>query len=289
MVRCVLLAEDVTSLVDKGVQRNKLMSKLRNAGQFEATWAEIRCAAILARTVDEDVAIELESAKATGAHADIRLVLPEGPPHGMTTIHASLDGARPNWTPALAAASRLQAAKAASSLPHYPSGMAAAAIVARGAESNYLRRAAARIEDALRQLPPPDVCWVGLYWTNGAPVQDVVDALDWSQIPRHVQGLVFVGCVLAFPHRNLDCFQIAIHRDWRRGDDTRLISDYDEEIARLVFERTEASAGGRATLIRATIRGKRRQIVRRDGNERIPPFNLLLDRDPVGAMTAGRA
>jgi hypothetical protein len=56
VARSVLLSEDVTALVKKAVERSKLMSKLRDTGQFEATWAEIRCAAILARTADDDVA-----------------------------------------------------------------------------------------------------------------------------------------------------------------------------------------------------------------------------------------
>jgi hypothetical protein len=66
-------------------------------------------------------------------------------------------------------------------------------------------------------------------------------------------------------------------------------SDYDESIARAVFERTETSGGVRAAMMRAPVRGKQRQILRRDGREAILPFNLVLDRDPFGPQMAGRA
>ena len=58
-IRAVLLAEDVDALVAPGVPQSKLVSKLRDSGQFEATWAEIRCAALAARrcvTVSESSA-----------------------------------------------------------------------------------------------------------------------------------------------------------------------------------------------------------------------------------------
>jgi len=168
--------------------------------------------------------------------------------------------------------------------------MATATICARGAESNYVRRAAARIIDATEQLPVADDSLVCLYWTNGAAIFDVLDALDWSRVPEHISGLVFLGQVVAFPHQNIDVFRIQISRGWRRGDPTVLESALDERLAELILRRTEESSGVRATLIRADVRGRQRQIVRRDGADRMPPFNLLLDKDlrlrerPPGAV-----
>jgi hypothetical protein len=87
-VRALLLAEDVDGLVARGVQENKLISKLKDTAQFEAAWAEIRCAALIARRSGADVGIELESGRATGRQPDVRLVLPEGPPHTSVEIKA---------------------------------------------------------------------------------------------------------------------------------------------------------------------------------------------------------
>jgi uroporphyrinogen-III synthase len=49
-----------------------------------------------------------------------------------------------------------------------------------------------------------------------------------------------------------------------------------QEVAELVVNRFERSAGVRATLLRV---GKRNLIIR-DGSRRILPFNLLMDPDP---------
>jgi hypothetical protein len=61
-------------------------------------------------------------------------------------------------------------------------------------------------------MPFQDECWIAIYGTNGAPVDDVLAALDWDTVPERVLGLVFVGCFFAFPHRNLDCYVIAAPR-----------------------------------------------------------------------------
>lgn len=321
VVRAVLLVEDVEALVARGVPHNKLMAKLRDIGQFEATWAELRCAAILARTADSDVTLQMEAGKAAGAHADVRLLLPEGPPHtsieiksiglsdsevefcrrmnpaldtiipplGIVTTHAPLDGKPPKWSSQDAEQARQRGLKVAAAYPQYFRGVSAAVIVARETERAYVRRAASRVEAAVRQLREDDECSVAVFWTNGAPVEEVVAAIDWSVIPANVKGLLFIGCVLAFPHRNIDCFQIGVDRSHAGSPEREVHSEYDQTLASLVLERTEASAGVRATLLRGEMAGKRRQLLRRDGSERIPPFNVLLDRDASGPMLAGRA
>jgi hypothetical protein len=320
VVRAVLLTEDMDELIQRGVQENKLISKLRDAGQFEATWAEMRFASLIAKTADSDVALELESGKAEGAHADVRLVLPEGPPHasievkalglsqselefcqrmgpsldeiippvGLVSASASLDGSPPIWTAELGNQTRIEAAELTRQVPGYPPGLSGAVLIARETEEGYMRRAASRVERALHQLPPTDDCWVGLYWTNGAPVRQVVRAIDWEQIPEHVLGLIFAGSVVAFPDRNIHWFTISIARDYT-NEDLLVESMVDNRMAELVLDRTEASAAVRATLLRGEIRRKRRTILRRDGTERILPFNLILDRDPVGPLMSGRA
>lgn len=312
-VRAVLLAEGVAHLVARGAPTNKLLSKLRDDAQFEAVWAEIRCASVLAESHDEDVEVVLEHGKRQGAHADIRLLFPEGPPYtsvevkavglsddevdfcarmrqsldvvippfGMVTVPAPLDGKPPVWTPQLAAHHRHEAARRAAGVPNYPAGMAAAVIVARGAEDAYIRRAVSRVQAAVRQLPLGDECWVALYWTNGAPARQVATAVDWASIPGHVAGLLFIGSVVAFPHRDINVFIIAAPRDLRPDSQRVVESSLDVHFADTVLNRAESSSGVRATLIRGNVRGKRRQLLRRDGRERLPPFNLVLDRDPA--------
>src|SRR4051794_3819388 len=278
VVRAVLLAEDIDELVRRGAPRNKLVAKLRDQAQFEATWAEIRCMSLLAQDrSDSVVGIELEKDKAMGAHPDLRLLLRQGPPHtsievkavgmsdrevafcrrmapslhgiipplGFVGIHAPIDGEPPKAPFAERTRWHVEAAERARIFPHYPLGLSGACVVARGTEEHYVRRAAARVEEAIKQLPAKDYCWVGLYWTSGAPVRHVATALDWSRIPEHVLGVVFSGCVLAFPHPNIDCFNIPVPRGAVRSA-LLVDSQYNATIASLVLDRAEESAGVRA-------------------------------------------
>lgn len=318
VVRVVLLAEAIESLVDRGAARSKMMAKLKDIRQFEATWAELRVAATLADHNDEDVHVELEAGASRGAHADLRLLSPEGapssieiksiglserelafcqrmspsldrliPPHGIATIHAPLHGQPPQLTPAWIEQQSREAARLAASVPHYPPGLSAAVIVAQEAEDAYARRAASRVLGAVRQLPRSDAGWVALLWTNGAPVQQVMQAVDWAAVPDHVNGIIFVGLVMAFPNRNLDGFIQIIERGVQPDGDRYIESSVSDELADVILRRTEASAGVRATLLRGRIRGKRRWLLRRDGIDRIPPFNVIMDRDPAH-VTQGR-
>ena len=207
----------------------------------------------------------------------------------MATFHAELHAARPRWTPAQAADLRLDAARRGASVPDYPAGLSAATIVGHGSEPRYVLRAIDRITRAIGQLPPEDECWVGLYWSNGAPVDDVVAAIDWSALPEHVAGIVFVGAVLAFPHRNLDVFQIMAPRGLEPGAESNCESTISPAFAEAVLTRAEQSSGVRASVVRGVRRGKRRQLLRRDGRERLSPFNLVLDRDFAPGMARGSA
>lgn len=324
VVRATLLAEDVKNLVERGAPLSKLKSKLRDQAQFESVWAEIRCASVIARTHDTSCTVELESANASGTNADLRVVFADGPPHmsveikalglsneevdfcshmgkfldglvpphGFVSIHAPIDARKVALTPEQMAFCRVDAARAATTVPGYPDGLSGAIIVAHGAEPKYVRRAVSRITQALRQLPTTDECWVALYWTNGESVSAIADQIDWDSIPPHVAGIMFVGAVVAFPHRNIDVYVIALPRGFRSDGERSVQSTLDNALAEKILDRTEASSGVRASLLRGKTRGKRRQLLRRDGTERIPPFILLVDRDPrelsvPGATTRG--
>ncbi len=313
-LRAFFLADAVEGLTERGVPKTQLLAKLKDVAQLEATWAELRCAALIARNADSDVTIEMETRTPAGTRPDVRLVLPEGPPHtsveiksvgladieldfmrrmsasldvvipphGMVTIHAPLEGNAPRWSAELAATARIEAARRTALVPGYPHGLSAATIVAHGSEARYVQRVTHAIERATQQLPPADECWVALHWSNGGPIVEVVRALDWSSVLAHIQGIMFAGSVVAFPHRNIDVFLIQIPRGYRANDPREVRSEMNDELAGLVLARTEASSGVRATLVRGLIRGKRRQVLRRDGSDRIPPVNLILDRDLPG-------
>lgn len=319
VVRSTLLAEDFKLLVKRGAPTSKLISKLRDQAQFESVWAEIRCAAALATALDPKCSVELDRPNPDGTNTDVKLSFesdlqsksveiksvgmsdvevdfcrgmvrhlePLVPPHGFMTIHAPLDAREVRLSRAELADGRAEAARNAAIVPRFPEGLSGAVIVAHGAEENYLRRVGARIVQALRQLPDDDECWVAIYWTNGEASGAIADVIDWTKIPEHVAGIYLVGSVLAFPHQNIDVFVSGIPRGYRSTDRREVRSDLEDEFAKTVLERMEASSGVRATVLYGRIRGKRRQILLRDGSERIPPFFLLVDRDPTGLEIHG--
>lgn len=190
-------------------------------------------------------------------------------------------------TPEQRAYGRMDAVRAAAGVPGFPDGLSGSVIVAHGTEANYSRRVASRVSQALRQLPAADECWVALYWTNGESAPAIADQIDWSEIPGHIAGIMFVGAVVAFPHHNIDVFVQGLPRDVRSSDERVVESALDDHFAATVLNRVERSTAVRVSMLRGKIRGKRRQILRRDGSERIPPFVLLIDRDPVNLEVPG--
>lgn len=81
MVAAVLLTDAVQDLTVQGVERTKLMKKLRDAWreeQFWPVWAEIRAAAMLVGREDIEARVELEADRAGGRHADFLLHQADG-------------------------------------------------------------------------------------------------------------------------------------------------------------------------------------------------------------------
>jgi len=309
-VSATLLVEGIDDLVDAGVERARLLKKLRT-GDFWPTWAEIRVASILLRSGEGPVAVELEPGRADGAHPDWRFTYP-GEAHGVAIEvkavglsdaeaafcrrqassleqmlpgvgighgHAPIDAPSAQLTKEQRRYGDRVARRLSRHVPGFPQGLRGAVIVGHDTEATYRRRIASKISDAVRQLPSHDDCWVALYWSNGAPIRDAGSAIDWTLIPAHVSGILFVGQGVAFPHRNIHCFASRIPRE-QEGDAEPLVISIEGEtmtsLAELVLQRFERSAGVRATLLRIG----RRTLLRRDGRERLHPFNLLLDTDP---------
>lgn len=287
-----------------------MLAKLRNDREVWAAWAELRAAAILTKLADPDAEIELEHGRSGGAHSDLRLKLPDEewgtsveikavglseqeveycqraapelktlipPKYGLVTLATPLTVK----TVKLPRSHRLHACRDAhkrvDSVPGYPRGLKGSVIVGRGGEPNYVRRALARIGDALRQLPSKDECWVALFWSNGAPVVEVLESLIWEDLPEHVVGLVFVGSAVAFPHADIHNFANYAPRGADLAEPPPVESTFDEHFAMLVRERFERSSGLRLTLLRGP---GGHDLLRRDGRRRIVPYNLLMDDDP---------
>lgn len=310
VVAATLLVEGIDYLVEHGADEGRIRKKLRQDREVWGTWAELRAADILLRWMP-DAELRLEEGRSRGAHADLRFHLPHGsdarsievkaiglsddevdfcrrmaptlkalvPKVGLGHVHAPIGAAavrRPREVRKSAGADAKRGARAA---PGYPTGLRGAAIVGHGSEDAYARRVAGRVVQAVRQLPETDDCWVGIYWSNGAPVAVVHAAIPWSQIPPYVTGIVLVGAGVAIPDRNIHMFTHAIHRDVAPDSELQLHSlegDAMAELAGLILDRFERSSGVRATLLK----GGERTVLLRDGRRRILPFNLLLDRDP---------
>ena len=314
VVAAVLLAESVNSLVGQGVQRTKLLKKLRDAKRgedFWPVWAELRAAAILIGHPDIDVRLAMEPGRSGGRHADYQLEYPDGarvdvefkaiglsdtemewhrraakyfgrllPPIGLTTLHAfvgesirvnaekrqrSWDGAR----------------RLASELPPFGEQwgrVRGISIVGHQTENEYLRRALSRVERALRQLPTDRECWVGVWWSNGAPIRAMSRLLEHLNPPANVAGISLIGQAVAVPWSEIHCYIANVER----GVDTsqmRVLSTVDDHLGKLVLDRFESSSGNRPTILR-TPGSKGETLLRRDGTRRINPFNLLFDSDP---------
>lgn len=318
-VACTLLVEGIDNFVDHGVPRERLLKKLRQDREVWGTWAEVRAADILLRSAYPDAELRLEEGKSKGAHADLRFLFPDDefatsvevkavglsdeeaafygrqgpvlerllPPVGLAHGHANIEAAaaRP-----LNREQRREGARAArqamKQVPRYPRGLRGAIVVGHGSEESYARRAARRVAQAARQLPPSDRCLVAIYWSNGARVESVREAIPWSEIPEHVVGFLLVGCAVALPHRDIHCFVMGLPRGAPADAGTEIRSEHPEmeELAGLVLNRLDDSSAVRPTLL---VGGKHR-LLYRDGRRRILPFHLLMDADPRPVGRPGR-
>ncbi len=117
--------------------------------------------------------------------------------------------------------------------------------------------------------------------------------------PENVLGVTLIGSAVAFPHPDIHQFIMwGIARE--SEDDDRedafysevspesgeeavaLHSAVSEEMGRAVFDRVDRSAGVRASVVRAAVLREQRprEVLVRDGTQRILPDVLLIDPDP---------
>lgn len=324
IIVAVLLAESVRDLSAQGVERTKLLKKLRDAkssDQFWAVWAEIRCAAILIGHPEIEVQLEMEPDRKRGRHADYRLMYPDGtsvevefkalglsaaevawhrqaaecfdsflPPIGLTTLHGWLDQpirvSDAKRARAWKGARVLSRRLKANGVPAW-AGVRGLAIVGHETEENYLRRALSKIQEALDQLSTDKECWVAFWWGNGAPLQATQGLLNALNAPSNVAGLVFIGQAVAVPWSEISIFIINVDREADLNE-LHVESTVDDRLAGLVLDRFDSSSGLRPTILRAPGRNGL-TLLRRDGRRRITPFNLLFDADPRSLAPPSRS
>jgi hypothetical protein len=313
-VAITLLAEGVELLVEHGVQRTQLLAKLRRDPYPWPAWAEIRAASILVNVSHEDVRVTLEPGKSKGKQPDFRLVLPDAkegmnvefkaiglskrevefchrmgerlptlvPPVGIVTGHAfDLDTPTIRRPASEVRFANEEAARRAADVPLFPDGFAAGVMVGHDSEESYLSRLQDRLRTAIEQLPLEEESWVAFHWTNGASVRSAFDAIDWATLPEHLAGVMFVGDAVVFPDPRIHVFTLAHPRGAERSEQLPMNSTLDDDYARLMLERVDATAGVRATLLRGRVGpGRSRQLLRRNGDPAILPFNLVLSGDP---------
>jgi hypothetical protein len=311
VIALTLLSESFDELRARGIHESKLLGKLRHDPLFWATWAEIRAMALMIRHVP-DLTVEAEPEKKRGSrHPDFRLMNPGGgstgiefkaiglsdeeaqfcsraakefdnlrPPVGLVTVHAELASelSVSNFDQEMTIQ---KAAELAARVPHYPKGLCGVAFVGHGGEANYVRRMTARLrKEAVRQIPIGTQGWVAFHWTNGAPMGMVIDAIEWSDLPSRVLGLIFVGDAMVFPDANIHSFVHIVPRSVRDRSSKALQTKHDTQVVACVLDRLERASGVRATRLSVNTAQGVRILVNRDGTRRISPFFMLLDRDP---------
>jgi hypothetical protein len=305
-----LLCTSIDELAARGIPEQRWIKKLRQDRTVWPTWAEIRVAAILARSQFRGAEVRVDEGRSRGAHADLRFVAPGNngdsveikaiglsngevefckrmaptlrrmlPAIGISHVHAPVDADPPKQIGVLRRAPGRTAGQVARVVPEFPRGLRVAVIVGHGSEETYNRRVASRIIGALRQLPEGDRCWVAVYWSNGAAVGGMHAAIDWSEVPERVGGLLLVGQGVAFPHPQIHAYSMALPRQGIGEFAGVAVASEDplqDRSAAYILHRFERSAGVRATLMRVGAR----DLIVRDGSRRVLPFNLLMDVDP---------
>ena len=309
-VASVFLVESFDALVERGIDAKKLLGKLRGDLDIWPTWAELRSAGLLARHTDLDARFLVEPDRSKGRHADFAFEYADGTRHSIEFKAIGLSDAEANFgermgplLPGLLPrvgvstmhlldsttdvvmnraerrAHRLRAERLAKNLHPVARGIAAATIVGHGTAPTYATRLARRFHEAIEQLPTDNSCWVAFHWSNGSPVTMVRRALAAAEIPEHVTGVVLTGTI-AIPG-SIDNFIVIFPRPFDSTDGEEIWnSDTTVEDAQAIFTSVDRSSGLRPTYIRVPYAGRTYDFIRRTGDQRIFPFNLVLDPDP---------
>ena len=202
---------------------------------------------------------------------------------GLAHFHAPLDASvPPRLTGAQRRAVSQQASYAAAHFPNYPPpGLRGATVVGHGSEADYARRVGGRVAQAIRQLQPTtDEAWVAIYWSNGAPIDVVHAAVPWRAIPRHIVGIILIGCGVIFGHPQIHCFTTRLRRLAGPEDSLAVRSLSPLPVRARPPAWHSRPSKTLPAFARHSLKAGRHTVLRRIGEQRILPFNLLMAGDP---------
>jgi hypothetical protein len=313
----VMLNSAIQKLVKAGVEESKLQSKLRRDPSIWPGALEIIAGSHILTFYGDDASISMDHGGQGRRNCDFRIAMPGfveksiefkavglseaesgffqrsaailpslcpklGVAHAHSAIEARLSVERSVPNRKARREKERAARKRLALLPAEQRTLAAAAVVGHYTEQTYLERARSRIQDALGQLDPGDECWVSLWWNNGASSDRLLDLLETIDFPSHVLGIIVTGSAVILGSRQIHHFTQILPRPEVRGDDAGVVSLVDNDLAALVFDIVEQSAGPRPTLIvDPSVKGpERAAVLFRDGQRSQFPFNLILDSDP---------
>jgi hypothetical protein len=325
-VAVTLLTEALVSLTTKNVPESKLLSKLRRDPDVWPTWAELRAAALLSRLLVPKGHFAFEPGGTASAQPDFLLTAETRtssaiefkaiglsdeevafcqrmspaleallPRHGLITLHAALDTERVRTETLSRSQLDADAAGAADSFPDFPAGLAGVIIPGHLGEGTYRRRLWRRVRDEISaQLVSTSGGWAALYWTNGTDIDSLVDSIVWGELPPHIDGIIVVGDAVAFPQPTIHSFCFMIPRGSDPTGDGLVWSSVDADFAISVMRRFDRSSGVRPMLLvdQSDQPGSGGlELLRRDHERRILPFNFIIDADPhavIGKRISGR-
>ncbi len=307
-----MLVSALDALVERGVPISKLVAKLRRDPAVWPAVAEIIAGRLVLPFFGEDVELTMDSAVAPGGpNADFRFSAAGGGPSvsvefkalglsaletsffrstsarlpdlvldvGVTTYHLAFAESRPinPLDPLERKAIEEESVERRRRLPEHMRDLRGAVVAGYLAEDLYLARLRSRIEEALRQLDGDDDAWVAMWWTNGASLIDLRNALSEVRLPRHVLGLMVVGAAVIVPDPRIHYFHALLPRPDLDDEDVLPVHSLeDDPTAAPILSAFEGSVGLRPTLL---LSPDGMPILFRDGTRRIFPFNLLVGVD----------
>lgn len=313
IVGACMLTSSLDALIERGVPEAKLVAKLRGDPDVWSSLAEIVAGRLLLPFFGPEAELEMDhGTRPGGPNADFRLLArgsdqgervefkavglsaPETsffrsaaealprlvPGSGVVTYHLPFTESPRFPTPDEGDRKLLEAdlSRVQSRLPSHVRDLRGVVAAGYLTEDAFIARARARIESALRQLDGDEEAWVGLWWSNGASLLALRDALSEIQLPAHVLGLMVVGAAVIVPDPRIHYFHARLPRvDLDHRDELPVLSLEDDPSAAPILTAFERSVGVRPTLLVSP--DGEMPILNRDGSRRIFPFNFMVGPD----------
>jgi hypothetical protein len=313
VVGACILTSSLDALIERGVPETKLTAKLRGDPDVWPSLAEIVAGRLLLPFFGPEAELEMDHGRRPGGpNADFRLMargsdqgervefkavglsaaetaffrggakaLPRlVPGSGVVTYHLPFSESPRFPTPDEGERELLEAdlRRIQSRLPDHARSLRGAVAAGYLTEDAFVGRARARIEAALRQLEGDEEAWVALWWTNGASLLSLRDALAEIRLPDHVLGLMVVGAAVIVPDPRIHYFHARLPRpDLDTEDQLPVLSLENDPTALPILSIFERSVGARPILLVSP--DGEVPILDRDGSRRIFPFNFMVGPD----------